>query len=208
MFTFSDGLLAACTLAGPVFAVQAQKWIERSRETRSRKLRVFEDLMTSRRENLSFQHQRALNMIDFVFRKDTEVLNAWHNLFDHFSMPVTPETIPPGFTEARQKLFNVLLKEMSKVVGLHLEDRSLERGYYSPQAHVDMEAENYKIRKGLIGLLDGTNPMKMAVVSFAVDPDALAAQQEVQRKLSSLIESGTLHVTVDNAPSSASIRTD
>lgn len=47
-FSFADTLLIAATIAGPVLAVQAQKWIERGRDTTGRKKRIFEALMGTR----------------------------------------------------------------------------------------------------------------------------------------------------------------
>lgn len=36
------------TIAGPILAVQAQKWLERLRERRNRKFCVFQQLMATR----------------------------------------------------------------------------------------------------------------------------------------------------------------
>lgn len=55
------------TIAGPILAVQAQKWLERLRERRNRKLKVFQQLMATRASRLSTDHVQALNMIDLVF---------------------------------------------------------------------------------------------------------------------------------------------
>ena len=46
--TFSDSFLIIATLAGPILAVQAQKWIERVRGKGERKFRVFQTLMMTR----------------------------------------------------------------------------------------------------------------------------------------------------------------
>jgi Family of unknown function (DUF6680) len=58
----SDLVLAACTLAGPVLAVQAQKWIERFREKNARRLATFRTLMATRATTLSPAHVEALNV--------------------------------------------------------------------------------------------------------------------------------------------------
>jgi hypothetical protein len=62
-----DWLLILATIAGPILAVQAHKWVERLREGRNRKLRLFERLMATRAARLSAEHVQALNMIDLVF---------------------------------------------------------------------------------------------------------------------------------------------
>ena len=62
-----DWIIALATLLGPILAVQAQKWIEGVREQRTRKLRVFTQLMATRAARLSAEHVQAINMIDLVF---------------------------------------------------------------------------------------------------------------------------------------------
>lgn len=41
----TEWVIAGCTLAGPVLAVQAQKWIEGFREKNARRLTIFRTLM-------------------------------------------------------------------------------------------------------------------------------------------------------------------
>ena len=72
------------TLAGPVIAVQTQKWIERATERRRRRLQIFSVLMSNRATRISDDFVRALNLIDLEFLpgwwspgKDKAVINAW-----------------------------------------------------------------------------------------------------------------------------------
>jgi hypothetical protein len=83
--TISDGLIIAATILGPILAVQAQKWVERFRETRNRKLQVFATLMTTRATKMSVDHVRALNTIDLVFRDDSSVVARWREYQDALS---------------------------------------------------------------------------------------------------------------------------
>ena len=55
------------TVAGPVIAVQTQKWIERASENRNRKRLIFEVMMANRATRLSDDHVKAVNMIDLAF---------------------------------------------------------------------------------------------------------------------------------------------
>jgi hypothetical protein len=92
--TTSDWLIVAATIAGPVLAVQAQKWIERFRERRGRKLWVFQQLLATRAARLSADHVQALNMIDLVFygsyffgihrrsKGEQAVIDAWREYLD------------------------------------------------------------------------------------------------------------------------------
>jgi len=196
--TYSDWMLALATIAGPILAVQAQKWVERSRGDKNRKLHVFEMIMSTRRDQLSFEHKRALNMIDYVFVKNAPVINAWHNYFDHLCLSVTPESFPAQLTE-RNRLFIEMLRQMSIVVGYKFDDRILQSGYYSPQAHVDLEENQRKIMSGLVNLLEG-QPLNMAVTSFAVDQNTLDVQLDLQRKLASTItDSGEMKIILGNS---------
>jgi hypothetical protein len=79
--TISDGLIILATVAGPILAVQAQKWVERATEKRRQRLLIFTTLMTTRATRLAADHVQALNMIDLLFSdkntKDKTVLDAW-----------------------------------------------------------------------------------------------------------------------------------
>jgi hypothetical protein len=191
---WTNVLIIAATLLGPVFAVQAQKWIERSREERQRKIRLFETLMSTRGDNLSFDHKRALNMIDIVFSDTKSVTDAWHNYLDTLITQANETNYMVVGPERERKLIE-LLKEMGNNLGYDLNELTLKRGYYTPEAHGNFEREHEEIRKKLIGVLNG-NPINMAVTSFAVDKDALQAQINLQQKLASAIsDDGELKVT-------------
>jgi hypothetical protein len=89
-FTISDGLLILATIAGPILAVQAQKWVERATEKRRQRLMIFTTLMNTRATRLAPDHVQALNMIDLVFNgknaKDKAVIDAWRQYMPTCSM--------------------------------------------------------------------------------------------------------------------------
>jgi len=76
-------------VAGPILAVQAQKWIERIGRQREEKRRLFLALMTTRGRPLVGEHVQALNMIDVIFSgkgvKDRAVVEAWGEYRDHLN---------------------------------------------------------------------------------------------------------------------------
>lgn len=55
-FTVSDALLIGATVAGPVIAVQVQKWIERARADHESRVRIFKTLMMTRATRLAPDH--------------------------------------------------------------------------------------------------------------------------------------------------------
>jgi len=101
--TIADALLILMTLIGPIAAVQAQKWIERTRELRNRKLWIFHTLMATRAVRASSpEHVQALNLIELFFdgkgAKDRAVTASWKLYRDHLMYPL-PQNM--NDTEAR-----------------------------------------------------------------------------------------------------------
>jgi len=176
---YSDGLLALCTLAGPVLAVQAQKWIERGAEKRNRKKRLFENLMMVRGETLSVDFKRAVNMIELVFTDDKHVINAWHNFFDKLSETAKDDAHARLIVDSRNELLKTLLKEMSKVCGYDFDDRTISKGSYTPTAHTNFEDELRRVRQGAAGLLEGKTSLKIEQV---VGATGMQTQNDFQTK--------------------------
>jgi hypothetical protein len=86
----SDVVLAACTVLGPLLAVQAQKLIERRRETKDRKLAIFRTLMATRASTLSLEHVQVLSSVPIEFYSDKAVMDQWETYFAHLTTgPVT-----------------------------------------------------------------------------------------------------------------------
>lgn len=180
-----DWLLVLATIAGPILAVQAQKWVERLRERRNRKLWVFERLMASRAARLSPEHVQALNMIDLVFygrylfgihrRRKTEqaVIEAWREYLDQLSTRAADAAAMSVWTARNEELFTNLLFAIAQDVHFKFDRVQLKKGVYSPQAHGDLELEQNTIRKLLVKLLSGENALKMNVASFPADENAL-----------------------------------
>ncbi|MBU6418355.1 MAG: hypothetical protein KGQ79_01335 [Proteobacteria bacterium] len=168
--TVSDGLLIAATILGPVAAVQAQKWLERSQNRKERKRMLFQTLMATRAvRGGSNDHVQALNLIELLFdgtnRKDKEVRDAWANYLDFLN-----EKIPQSEGEARTHfekgtgLLISLLKAMGKSLGYDFNDVSLKRGVYFPQGHVDESTDQLAIRQGLAKLMKGEKPLDIKVI--------------------------------------------
>lgn len=124
--TISDILIILATLIGPVVAVQVQKYLEWRGASKARKQSVFETLMTTRNSAMSFEHVRALNMIEVSFygkgpgrRKRTEdaVLSAWSYYLAFLNdlgvrlstAPLEERTITQADSDRRVDLFVELL---------------------------------------------------------------------------------------------------
>lgn len=172
--TASDWVVVAATLLGPILAVQAQKWLERFKESRARKLLVFHTLMATRGARLSADHVRGLNMIDLSFygyvgfgrpwrkARDQHVLNAWKEYHDHLS---DPSHINSTNTEAlfaqRDELFVNLLFAMGQSLGYQFDRVQLKKSWYSPMAHNQYETRMNDLVTAATDVLEGRNSIRI-----------------------------------------------
>jgi hypothetical protein len=188
----SDYVIAACTLLGPILAVQAQKWLEGFREKRERRLTIFRTLMATRATNLSAAHVEALNAVPIDFYKDKKVMDTWEEYFAHLT------NVPAGnpvWGQKRLDLFVKLLAAIGSRVGYDFNVAEMNRIYF-PTAHGEMEDEQNAIRKGLAAMLKG-GVLPMAVKEFPSSPEAIDAQKTLIEKLSkAYAEDGSLKVTI------------
>jgi hypothetical protein len=187
--TISDTLLILATIAGPIAAVQAQKWIERARERRNCRLSIFQTLMATRAiRAASSEHVQALNLIDVFFggksANDRAVRDAWLVYLDFFNQPVpNGEDNARAHNERGVDFLVALLEAIAKTLGYDFNSVQLKRGGYYPRGHADENAARGIIRDNLVKVLTGAQPVKMAVVSFPVSEEALKNQQLVQEAL-------------------------
>ncbi|WP_155636542.1 DUF6680 family protein [Burkholderia multivorans] len=187
-----DWAIVAATLAGPVLAVQAQKWVERAREKGVRKDQVFQALMATRANRVDPEHVRALNLIDLVFfgkqkrgrasrtKAEQAVIDSWHEYHDHLNTEI-PEDAAAGaaFFASREELFVNLLAAMA-VERRYLFDRvRLKKGGYTPMAHGKADELRTQVLIGAAEVLSGTTPIKIAAFDGTRVSDALARAASV-----------------------------
>ena len=77
--TISDTLIILATLLSPLIAVQVQKWIEHSSETRNQQRQVFYDLMATRATRVAPKHVEPVEG-DNLF---TDLLEALAAVFSY-----------------------------------------------------------------------------------------------------------------------------
>lgn len=150
------------TLLGPVLAVQAQKWLERRREAKSRKEWVFYMLMTNRRAQLHPDFVRALNTIDIAFnggreskrsKAENEVIRAWRD--HHHVLTVGPgQNADAGmfkqWHDAIEEKFTNVLQAISQDLDYSFDRETLRNGGYYTKGVVDHENELSLIRQALV----------------------------------------------------------
>jgi hypothetical protein len=211
-----DWLVIGATIAGPILAVQAQKWLEMLRERRSRKLWVFQQLMATRAARTSADHVQALNMIDLVYygahplgfhrrsKSEQAVLDAWKEYHNHLNQPRITEAAALAVWVGRgEELFVDLLFKIATDARFTFDRVQLKTSGYSPIAHGELEFEQNAIRRLMLDLLANKRSLKMDVASFPADEDALRAQTAVNKALGdALAGKGALTVQIKPQPPS------
>lgn len=168
-FTVSDSLIIFATFAGPIVAVQVQKWIERIREKSDRREYVFHTLMATRATKLSPEHLRALNSISLAFQGDDnaskKVRDAWkaylHNLSADLAGAENSQ-LTVHF-DRRDELFVDLLAVMADERKFTYDRISLKTDAYHPHGAGMAELEAEEIRKLLLALLKGDKALAVHV---------------------------------------------
>ena len=184
----TDLAIIVATLLGPVFAVQAQVWLERGRELQRRRMRVFFTLMAEGR-SISGAHIDALNAVplEFADRKAPqidEIRTAWKVYINH----TWKDVAQPSWEQDRQRLYNDLLIKMGKFLGYKLDSVELEMEHYSPTGKVRAASDEETIRQQLARILKGEAAMPMAVQSMPADPEMVALWRGALSKLDQWLE--------------------
>lgn len=185
----AEGLLILGAFLGPILAVQTQKWIERAKEARQRKLWIFHTLMATRAARTSTEHVQSLNMIDLTFdaekKKEKPVIDAWDNYLDHLSIPTEKMTEAENTTWASRSedLFIDLLYCLSMALGYNFTKVHLKRGIYSPRAHGEADFAQRFIRDSLVRVFARQQSIPMDVTSFPYSEAAAKLQEEVNKAL-------------------------
>ena len=183
VFKVSDAAIVAATLIGPVLAVQAQKWLERGRGVRERRVAIFRALMATRAARLSPAHVEAINAVPVEFYgKDAKlklIVDDWHT---YLGILANREMKGDVVFVERQRAFLDMLHKMSSYLGYAFNRSELEKDVYYPEGHKIIEDDNETIRRGFAALLKGELALPMAIKEFPFGEDA-GAEQELLRKL-------------------------
>lgn len=182
------------TLAGPIIAVQTQKWIERATESRRRKNWIFTTLMANRATRLADDYVKALNLIDLEFpvdrrlsRRNRPVINAWKTLFGELQNGLKDgETDRQAITIWNQRCDDRLvdlLAAMSTALGYSFSQEELRRGIYYPRGNAEREQAQLAILNGVRLLVEGKQPLLMKVTEVPVVPELVKLQSQLTEKM-------------------------
>ena len=156
MSTYVTIAVIAATLFGPVFAVQAQAFLERGRQRRLRQETIFRTLMATRAVAVSPEHVQALNAVPVEFYgskgKLKDLNDAWKGYLDHHAPGMVASD---AWQLKRQELRVELLFQMARILDYKFTRNQLERDIYHPDLFVTMELQSEAIRQGLASLMSG-----------------------------------------------------
>lgn len=196
-FKLSDAAIVAATLIGPVLAIQAQKWLERGRAIRDRRISIFRALMATRAARLSPTHVEAINAVPVEFYgrapKLKAIVDDWHT---YLNVLANRELAPEVVWVERQRAFLDMLFRMSSYLGYAFNRTELEKDVYYPEGHKIIEDDNEAIRRGFAALLRGEWALPMAVKEFPATEDVGAEQDQIRRLLAAWL-SGQVAVKVE-----------
>jgi hypothetical protein len=207
------------TLAGPVIAVQTQKWVEWASENSKRKRWIFYSLMANRATRLNDEYIKALNLIDLEFRPtrlrpglNEKVISSWRILFGELSnAPADPLDRPLNIAwniRCNDKLID-LLSAMSAALSFKFSEEELRRGIYYPQGAVDRENAQLAILNGLKEVFAGKAALPMKITEAPAAPEAAELQRQLaERMVSAYDADGALKVRIksDNSGDAVLLR--
>ena len=191
----TDIAIIFAAVAGPILAVQAQKWLERRGASEARQSVIFRTLMATRASSLSLAHVEALNAVPIEFYRRNAVVAAWKQYLDHMGN----DTTTANWNGTRITLLVEMLHAMAMGLGYSFNKVEIKNEVYSPRRHGDIETDQDIIRRGLARLLSGQVALPMDVKSFPTNEAAAKEQDELRKGLLKLLDGQTaLAVQIDS----------
>ena len=114
---------------------------------------------------------------------------------DHLNNRLPDDQIQLWIAQGAE-LFTNLLYAMAQDIGYKFDRVQLKRDSYSPVAHGELESENAELRKATLSLVTGKHALKMNVVGFPIDAEALEANKTAIQNVGKALASGVLKVEV------------
>lgn len=207
-FTISDLVMICVVLLAPVIAVQVDKYLDKNRSRKERKLNIFKTLMSTRGRIIDPRHVEALNMIDLEFDGVRPVTDAWKAYLDHLTnMPKYPisegksddekrsekaiyDSKMESWGNQREDFLADLLHTMGASLEYEFDKTHIKRSIYAPQGHADIENEQQFIRRSVIELFMGRLALPIETITGAPTEQAIQArdrEQEEQQQIRDLL---------------------
>jgi hypothetical protein len=158
-------LTIAAVILGPVLAFAIQHWRDVRRETRSRKVKIFHQLLLTLKVSMAPAHVDALNSIPLDFYSDKAIMESWREYTSHLNNSAMLKNNNRGWGEKRFDLLIELVYKMANSLGYnHLDKALLKDNIYVPQGYEDREEQFRQIRESLQQVLRGQHPIPVTMV--------------------------------------------
>ena len=137
-------------ILGPIVAIIITLTYQTHKEKRDTQMRLFLTLMAHRKAfPPTFAWVESLNLIDVVFAKHPKVVQLWHEYYDYLHEKTE------DYTKREHKDLE-LLSAMAQCLGYKkLQQTDIDK-FYTPIAHGDQAALNYKVQTELLRVLENT----------------------------------------------------
>lgn len=178
-FQIRDILSIIAIITGPIIAVQMDKFIERNKDKKNRKVSIFKTLMATRGSVVSHTHVEALNRIILEFsdnNKYKKVINSWEIYLDNLQQPFDEKSLPL-WSEKNNDLLTNLLYEMNISLGYKFDKEKIKKGIYIPKGHITDEREQITLRKTILDVLNGERSIPMSIYQ---DDNQIEKQNKLQ----------------------------
>ncbi|WP_411824621.1 DUF6680 family protein [Leptospira sp. 'Mane'] len=161
--TLNEIFTILAILAGPILAVQVEKYLSKLRDQKENREDLFKSLMLTRAKNLTEEHVDSLNMIalEFPIKKYRKVNDAWKEYLDHLNDKSYGEARIDEWERVRQDKFVDLLYVMSEALNFKYEKLLIKRQIYIPQGHILANEEFEELKEKILELLDGKRSLNI-----------------------------------------------
>ncbi len=166
--TIAEIIMIIAILTGPVLAIQIAQFLDRRKDKKNRKLKIFKTLMSTRMYRTHFDHVLALNTIELEFdlKEDNDVIVAWKSYIDSLRTKFDGKVVEQHVLDKQYEHFVELLLKMAIVLGYGFDKTQIKNLSYAPIAHSNIDWENQLIRTGLIEMLHKEKPLAMILTNF------------------------------------------
>jgi len=181
----TDLAIVFATFAGPIAAVQLQKFLDRRGERERRQVGTYRALMASRANASSQQYVEALNAVPLEFHKVQPVMNAYRDFLSHLN--TRDDDHVEAWNRTRQTRFIDLLQAMGKSLRYTFREAELQDHIYFPTWQVNLQNDQEIVRKGMVALMSKAS-IPMEVTGIAINPDVQKNQIALQGLLIEWLE--------------------
>lgn len=176
-----EWLLLLATFGGPLVGIWVTRFIDRANDKVRRREALFEGLIRTRGLELSPDHVSNLNMVPLLFREPA-VRSAYRTVMGALSdakLQSRDDAVAFAAIQHIASSRHDLIREIGKAVGSPLPESENERHGYAPVAWEREYGEMGRLRKAMIEVAEGRQPIAMTGAIWEVPPpEGLATSKE------------------------------